>query len=138
MSFFTPEEVRKIRLRGAVKIPIADTERTLTVIKMGADHALEMTELRKGGATGALSAEEQRKLFLFMLQKAVVDEKGDLLTESDAQQLLGLLELEEISDLITKVTASLSGTKAGNSKASPGADSSSGSASASAGPTPTT
>ncbi len=102
--FLTKDEVRAARLRGQVKFPIAGVNRSISVVAMVASRALEMRDLQKKLSAGEIS---QIDLFRMMVQNACVDEKGDLFSAEDVDQILGTLTLNELVSLIGLINTSL-------------------------------
>ena len=112
MPFLNPDELRAVRLRNATKFPIPGTTRSLNVLQLGAARTQELAQiegkLKAAQAAGPKEhAAAQRDLFLFMIEGGCADEKGDILTAEDAQQLYAALTLDEISSLANAITDSI-------------------------------
>jgi hypothetical protein len=101
MAFLTPEQIKAVRVKGSTKHLLERLEKTVLIVHMSADAALEMREFQKKG--DASDQKSQRALFVHMLTQAIATEDGDLLPKSDAELLLKTLNMGEITKLINKV-----------------------------------
>lgn len=135
MPFLTEEQVRAVRLKGSETIKLERLEKSIRVVLVSGNKAFEIRELQS--LTDAKTPKGQRAIFMFMLEAACADDEGNLFTHADAEQLFDVLSLEEVTQLVNKVSDTL-GIQVGKGKASPSETSSSVSVSPSAGPTPTT
>ncbi len=122
-SFFSADEVRKLRLRDAVSVPIAGIEKSILVVQMNANRQIEMAtkreELLAATAGKTTDPKLQRDLFLWMLEAACTDADGNGFTKESAEQLFEVLRLEEITSLVGKISSSLVAVNPNPSKASP-------------------
>lgn len=111
MPFLTPEQVRKVRLKDSVLIELPRLEKKLLVVKISAAKANAIADVRDKGSAA---------YFMFTVEACCADESGELLTKEDAEQLFDLLSLEEVVDLMKRVTAVLEGQAKAAGKAQAG------------------
>lgn len=108
MAFLTPEQQKAVRIKGSTKHTLERLEKSVLIVHMSADAALEMREFqkKKEGAEG-MDRKTQRELFLHMLTNAIATEEGDLFGKPDAELLLKTLNMGEVTALIDRVNKML-------------------------------
>lgn len=100
MPFLSPEQIRAVRIKGSKLVAIEEIDRSLRVVRLASGAALEAEELQKAVRDGS---RKRHELVLFMLEHALADEQGNMLSAQDARTLFDLLPMSVVSKLVNEV-----------------------------------
>ncbi len=99
-AFLTPDQIRKVRIKGSTVMKFAELDdKELRIVKMSSSAQLETQQIQKQVRDGNLS---NKDFLIFMVKNSCANMEGDLFSEDDALGVFDLLPLDAVTRIVNE------------------------------------